>query len=131
MPRHRWAIGILAAAAAAVAACGCGATHGPATAARTIAPAGAGPVGGLTAGRRLYVAAGCGRCHALRDAGARGGSGPDFDTSERLDRAGILAGLVEGANGMPSYADRLPSARRELLADYLLAVAWRPHRRGR
>jgi mono/diheme cytochrome c family protein len=76
------------------------------------------------AARRLFVAAGCGHCHALRDAGTRGGTGPDFDTSERLDRAQLLAAMVEGANGMPSYAHRLTVRQRGALADYLLRVAW-------
>jgi mono/diheme cytochrome c family protein len=76
------------------------------------------------AARRLFVSAGCGHCHALRDAGTLGGAGPDFDTSERLDRPQLLAAMVEGANGMPSYAHRLTERQRGALADYLLRVAW-------
>jgi mono/diheme cytochrome c family protein len=83
----------------------------------------------VSAGRRLFRAAGCGACHALHDARTRGVTGPDFDTSERLDRAQILSGLVEGANGMPSYAD-LGRRERRLLTDYLLAVGWRRHGAG-
>jgi mono/diheme cytochrome c family protein len=78
----------------------------------------------VAAARRLYVHSGCGECHALADAHARGGSGPDFDTSERLNRAQIRQGLVEGANGMPSYAHELSPAQRALLTDYLLRMAW-------
>jgi mono/diheme cytochrome c family protein len=101
----RWA-GLVALALAGAA---CGGAHAP-------------------AGRRLFVSAGCGHCHALRDAGTRGGAGPDFDTSERLDRAQILQGMVEGANGMPSYAHRLTVREREALAGYLLRVGWRRDR---
>lgn len=85
---------------------------------------GAAPPAPPPAGRRLFVAQRCGDCHALADAHARGGAGPDLDTSERLDRAQVLRALVEGANGMPSYAGRLTRAQRERLAGYLLAVAW-------
>ena len=93
-----------------------------------LALVGAGCGGAHPDARGLFVGAGCGHCHALHDAHTRGGSGPDFDTSERLDRAQILRGMVEGANGMPSYAHRLTSRQREALAGYLLRVAWR---RGR
>jgi cytochrome c6 len=81
--------------------------------------------GGGSSARRLFVTAGCGHCHALKDAHARGGIGPDFDASERLDRSQLLRAMVEGANGMPSYADRLTFEQRRALADYLLRVAWR------
>lgn len=84
---------------------------------------------GLTP-RRLFVTAGCGHCHALSDARTRGGAGPDFDTSERLDRSELLRGMVEGANGMPSYRHRLTAAQRAALAEYLLRVGGgRPPRR--
>jgi mono/diheme cytochrome c family protein len=72
----------------------------------------------------LFVKAGCGHCHVLSDARTHGAAGPDFDTSERLDRAQLLQGMIEGANGMPSYARRLTAQQRGALADYLLRVAW-------
>jgi mono/diheme cytochrome c family protein len=74
-------------------------------------------------GRRLFVDTGCG-CHTLTDARTHGAIGPNFDTSERLNRPQLLQGMVEGANGMPSYARRLSSAQRGAIADYLLRVAW-------
>jgi mono/diheme cytochrome c family protein len=76
------------------------------------------------AARQLFVSAGCGDCHTLADARTRGTSGPTFDTRERLDRPQLLQAMVEGANGMPSYADRLTAQQRARLADYLLRVAW-------
>jgi len=79
----------------------------------------------VSGARRLYVHSGCGECHALADAHAHGQIGPDFDTSERLNREQIRRGLVEGANGMPSYADELSRAQRDSLTDYLLRVAWK------
>jgi mono/diheme cytochrome c family protein len=104
---------LLAALVLAAAATGCGGSHPEPK-----------PLD-MAAARRLYLHTGCGECHALADAHARGQIGPDFDTSERLDHAQILQGLVEGANGMPSYAGRLSRAQRELLAAYLLRVAWK------
>jgi mono/diheme cytochrome c family protein len=106
IPRAAAALVVLA-----LAGSGCGGT----TARRTARP---------PAARRLFVTAGCGHCHVLEDAHTRGGSGPDFDTSERLDRAQLLGAMVEGANGMPSYARRLTARQRRALADYLLRVAW-------
>jgi mono/diheme cytochrome c family protein len=111
VPPCRLLIAALALAAAAAAAAGCGSSQPK-------------PLD-VAAARRLYVHTGCGECHALADAHARGQIGPDFDTSERLDHAQILQGLVEGANGMPSYARQLSPAQRELLAAYLLRVAWK------
>ena len=73
----------------------------------------------VTQGRRLFVEQRCGSCHALAAVRARGGSGPDFDTSERLDRAQILASLSEGANGMPSYAGRLSIEQRRAVTGFL------------
>jgi mono/diheme cytochrome c family protein len=78
----------------------------------------------LAAARRLFVATGCGACHTLSDARVHGSTGPNFDTSERLNREQLLQGMTEGANGMPSYERRLTLVQRKLLADYLLRVAW-------
>lgn len=73
-------------------------------------------------GRRLFLAQRCGDCHALATVGARGGSGPDFDTSERLTRAQLRAALLEGANGMPSYAGRLTPAQLDAVSAFLFAA---------
>jgi mono/diheme cytochrome c family protein len=100
----------------ALAGSACGTTHVRATMRPEAAP--------VAAARRLFVKAGCGHCHALGDARTRGGAGPDFDASERLNRVQLRQGMVEGANGMLSYARRLTPTQRRALADYLLRVAW-------
>lgn len=99
----------LAAAASLAVGCGAGASQpaGPAAVAQ---------------GRRLFLAQHCGDCHALAAVRARGGGGPDFDTSERLDRAQLRTALTEGANGMPSYAGRLAPAQLDALAAFLFAA---------
>jgi len=115
-----WASGFaLAVVASLLVACGGGA--GATAPRRPAAP-------DLAAGRRLFLAERCGACHALAAVGARGGSGPDFDTSERLTRAQLRAALAEGANGMPSYAGRLARRQLEALATFLYAAT---HARGR
>lgn len=82
----------------------------------------------LAEGRDLFAREHCGDCHALAAVGARGlGGGPDFDTSERLNRAQLRAALVEGANGMPSYAGRLAPRQLDALAAFLFAAT---HARG-
>ena len=83
------------------------------------APRPAAPAAAANDGRRLYVSSGCGRCHALAAAGARGGSGPDFDTSERLGLGQLRAALVEGLNGMPSYAGRLTPRQLDAVAAFV------------
>lgn len=104
--------GALAAAAVLVTACGAGAPP------RAAAPS-------VAEGRRLFATEHCGDCHALAAVGARGGSGPDFDTSERLTRAQLRAALTEGANGMPSYAGRLAPAQLDAVAAFLLVATRR------
>ncbi|MGZ4270392.1 MAG: c-type cytochrome [Solirubrobacteraceae bacterium] len=112
--------GAVGAAALALLAAGCGgSSHAPARAQTTAvrpSPAGA-----------LFVAVGCGDCHALRAAGARGQSGPDFDTSEVLTPAQIRTGILEGANGMPSYRGKLSGRQLDRLTA-LIAGAMRGRR---
>ncbi len=108
----------LAVVAALLAGCGAGASHGahrPALRPPSVA-----------AGRRLFVRERCGACHALAALHARGGSGPDFDTSERLTRAQLRLALVAGANGMPSYAGRLAPQQLDALSAFLFAATHRP-----
>lgn len=122
-PARMWiARAVLAALAAALAACGSGAGGAPASPSRP--PMRVAPV---AAGRILFVRERCGDCHALAAVGARGaGGGPDFDTSEQLTRAQLRAALVEGANGMPSYAGRLSPRQLDALAAFLFAATRRP-----
>lgn len=119
---RRWiARAVVPAFAAGLVACGSGGGGAPAASSRPPArPA-------LAAGRALFVRERCGDCHALAAVRARGqGGGPDFDTSERLTRAQLRAALVEGANGMPSYAGRLSPRQLDALAAFLLAAMHRP-----
>jgi mono/diheme cytochrome c family protein len=78
-------------------------------------------------GARLFAAAGCGSCHTLAVAHAHGGAGPDFDTSEKLDRAQIRDQFQYGSNGMPSYRTRLSAAQKTALAEFLY-LATHPRR---
>jgi hypothetical protein len=58
---------------------------------------------------------------------AHGRIGPDFDTSERLDRAQIRDQLDYGGGGMPSYRRRLTTAQKDAVTEFLY-VATHPRR---
>lgn len=73
----------------------------------------------LSQGRRVFVDAGCGRCHAVATVHAHGGVGPDFDSSERLNRDQIRIEVDYGANGMPSYHSRLTDRQREAVVEFV------------
>lgn len=79
-------------------------------------------------GRKLFANQHCGNCHTLAAEKAHGAVGPDFDTSELLNRAQIYRALSEGANGMPSYAGRLSARQRHDVAEFLYVST---HPRGR
>src|SRR4051812_36545159 len=96
-----------------------------AVAALALAGCGGAPASHPADGRRLFIDTGCGGCPTPTHAGTHGAIGPNFNTSERLNRPQLLQGMVEGANGMPSYAQRLTNRQRAAIADYLLRVAWR------
>jgi mono/diheme cytochrome c family protein len=79
-----------------------------------------GSSGGLAAqGRRVFVSAGCGDCHALAAVHARGGIGPDFDTSEPLTRAQIRLQLDAGVGGMPSFRSRLTRRQQDAVVEFV------------
>jgi mono/diheme cytochrome c family protein len=73
-------------------------------------------------GRQVFISQDCGSCHALAAVRSRGGAGPDFDTSERLSRGQIRRSLVEGVNGMPSYAARLTERSQAAVTEFLYRV---------
>lgn len=75
----------------------------------------------VSEGRRVFVAAGCGACHTLAAAHAHGNTGPDLDTSERLDRAGIRSQLDIGEGGMPSYTRRLTARQKAAVTEFVFA----------
>ena len=97
-------LGALATAAAVLAGCGGHATSRADLAAQ---------------GRRVFVQAGCGDCHALAAVHARGGEGPDFDTSEALSRAEIRLDLDAGVGGMPSYRSRLSRRQHDAVTEFV------------
>jgi mono/diheme cytochrome c family protein len=90
----------------------------------------AGHAGAAPDGRRVYLSAHCGTCHTLRAAGTHATrDGPDFDTSELLDRAQIRQQLDAGVGGMPSYRGRLTPAQETAVSDFLYrAMHARPRR---
>ena len=99
---------ILAIAAVSIAAPGCGGDD-------TDAP----PEDG-----RAVFARSCGGCHTLTAARTRGGTGPNFDSSERLSEAQIRRQLNVGVGGMPSFRGRL-TARQQAAVSAFLAAAMR------
>lgn len=117
---HTMRVWRLAAAAVVgvVALCGCGAGGHSRPVDRHL----------INEGRRVFVTAGCGSCHTLSAAGTHGALGPNFDTSERLDRAQILVQLDSGTGGMPSFRGRLTRRQEEAVAAFLFAAT---HRRAR
>jgi mono/diheme cytochrome c family protein len=112
-----WGTVLVAMALAAAAGCGAGGSHREPSASQLRAE-----------GRQVFVAARCGSCHGLAAVGARGGFGPDFDTSERLDRAQIRAALLSGVGGMPSYARTLTPRQQEAVVEFLYGATHRARR---
>ena len=76
----------------------------------------------VAAGRRLFIEQHCGSCHALAATRSPGGAGPNFDTSERLSRPQLQTSLVEGSNGMPSYAGQLSARSRDAVVEFLYSA---------
>lgn len=73
----------------------------------------------LREGRLVFVNAGCGVCHTLASVHARGGVGPDFDTSEQLNREQIGIQLDYGGGGMPAFRGRLTGRQREAVIEFV------------
>jgi cytochrome c oxidase subunit 2 len=89
--------------------------------------------GGGSDGKTVFTSAGCGGCHALADAGTRGGVGPNLDETLRgKDEAYVERGIVdpeaELAAGfqtgiMPNtYRDTLKAEEVDALVQYLAEV---------
>ena len=90
-------------------------------------PPGPRPAPSASEGRRLFVAQECGACHALAAAGTKGeAGGPNFDTSEKLDRAQLRRSLTLGSNGMPSYAGILSARQMDAVTEFLYVATHRP-----
>ena len=73
----------------------------------------------LSEGRRVFVSAGCGVCHAVASVHTHGGVGPNFDTSEQLDRDQIRIQLDYGGGGMPPFRDRLSAGQRDAVIEFV------------
>jgi mono/diheme cytochrome c family protein len=70
-------------------------------------------------GRRIFVSAGCGDCHTVASAHTHGHVGPDFDTSEQLNREMIRTELDYGDGIMPSFRDRLTAQQRDAVIEFV------------
>jgi mono/diheme cytochrome c family protein len=73
----------------------------------------------LSEGGRVFVSAGCGGCHTVASVHTHGQVGPDFDTSEQLNRDQIRTQLDYGGGGMPSYRDRLTDRQRDAVIEFV------------
>jgi mono/diheme cytochrome c family protein len=78
-------------------------------------------------GRTVFVSTGCGACHTVASAHARGQIGPDFDTSEQLNRAQILTEIDAGANGMPSYQHTLTPREKRAIIEFIFQTMHTRH----
>jgi mono/diheme cytochrome c family protein len=79
------------------------------------------------AGRHIFITAGCGGCHTLAAAHAHGHIGPDFDTSEQLNREQIRSELTHGDGVMPSFRDRLTPAQMQAVTEFVYGTLHRRH----
>jgi mono/diheme cytochrome c family protein len=70
-------------------------------------------------GRSIFVSAGCGACHTIASAHTSGQLGPDFDTSEQLNRAQIRTEIDAGGNGMPSYQHTLTPRQKRAITEFI------------
>jgi mono/diheme cytochrome c family protein len=73
----------------------------------------------ISEGRRVFVSAGCGSCHIVASAHAHGQVGPDFNTSEQLNRDQIRTELDYGEGVMPSFRDRLSARQRDAVIEFV------------
>jgi mono/diheme cytochrome c family protein len=78
-------------------------------------------------GRTVFVSTGCGGCHTVASAHTRGQIGPDFDTSEQLNRAQILTEIDAGANGMPSYQHTLTPREKRAIIEFIFQTMHTRH----
>jgi mono/diheme cytochrome c family protein len=70
-------------------------------------------------GRRVFVSSGCGGCHTIAAVHTHGQVGPDFDTSEQLNRDQIRAELDDGDGVMPSYRKRLTAGQLDAVIEFV------------
>ena len=94
-------------AALVVGASGCGGENGSAGKPRREAT-----------GPQVFTLAGCGDCHTLAAAGSRGTMGPNLDQL-RPSRGQVVAQVVQGGNGMPSFTSKLTRQEIDAVAEYV------------
>ena len=73
----------------------------------------------LREGARVFVSARCGACHTVASVHTHGQVGPDFDTSEQLNRDQIRTELDYGDGVMPSYRDRLSARQLDAVIEFV------------
>jgi hypothetical protein len=69
-------------------------------------------------GPQVYALAGCGDCHTLSAAGSRGTIGPNLDQL-KPSRGVVVDQVVQGGNGMPSFASKLTRQEIDAVAEYV------------
>jgi cytochrome c6 len=60
----------------------------------------------------------CGNCHALKDAGTKGGVGPDLD-AVKPDAGTVRDQVTNGSGAMPSFESQLSPADIRAVAQYV------------
>lgn len=112
---------LVAALAVSLSACG-GSTTPNATDTTTTTSA---PSAG-SSGQEVFTSVGCASCHTLAAAHATGSVGPDLDELKPT-YAAVVAQVMHGGGGMPSFSGRLSQAQIEAVAHF---VAAKPHGGG-
>jgi mono/diheme cytochrome c family protein len=69
-------------------------------------------------GPQVFALADCGGCHTLAAAGSRGTIGPNLDQL-RPSRGQVVDQVVQGGNGMPSFASKLTRQEIDAVAEYV------------
>lgn len=78
-------------------------------------------------GREIFLGASnpkCGTCHALRDAGSIGATGPNLDEL-KPDAARVLRSVQQGVGVMPTQKGVLSQGQMEDVANYVAEAAGR------
>jgi cytochrome c6 len=64
----------------------------------------------------------CGNCHGLKDAGTRGGVGPDLDAA-KPDAGTVRTKVTNGSGAMPAFKGQLSQADIRAVAQYVSGKA--------
>lgn len=77
----------------------------------------------LMRGKQVFTER-CGNCHALKDAGTRGGIGPDLDAA-KPDASAVRTKVTNGSGAMPPFGGQLSQADIRAVAQYVSEKAQR------